>query len=98
MTLLLQKHFYVKLIYTCLSSESETTWYVSSYNFQEYKNTVFKPYFKPVLYGSHYDEDRFICQILFQNPETCFGIGLCFILRHLKNVLKHPKLYRYCSL
>lgn len=82
MRLLLQKHFFVKLVYTCLSSESETPWHVSSYNFPEYENTVFKPYFKPMFYGTHCNEDRFICQILFQNPEACSGIGLCFILRH----------------
>lgn len=51
-----------------------------------------------VLYGTLLNEDRFICQTLFQNPEISFGIGLCFILRHFKNILKHPKLYRYCSL
>lgn len=96
--LLLQKHLSEKLLYTCLSSESESPWHVSSYNFPEYENTIFKPSFKPVLYSTHCNEDGFICQILLQNPETCFGIGLCFILRHLKNVLKHPKLYRYGSL
>lgn len=98
MRLLLQKHFSVKSIYACLSSESETPWHVSSHNFPEYEKTVFKSYFKAVLYGTYCNEDIFICQILFQNPEACFGIGLCLILRHLKNVLNHPKLYRYCSL
>lgn len=84
MKLLLQKHFSVKLIYTCLSSESESPWHVSSYNFPGYDNTTLKPYFMPVLYGTHCNEDRFICQVLFQNPETFFDVGLCFVLRHLK--------------